>query len=190
MARLFIAIKIVPDLRQGVARVQKDLQVFDLGIRWVAVENIHLTLRFLGEIKEERIQGIKDILTSVGQGHNGFDMELRHLGVFPTERNPRVIWVSCQEKTGTLARVYEELENGLVGMGLEKDDHPFSAHITIGRIKSRQNIDKLKNYLVSNKDVLIGAQRVNELVLFRSRLSPQGPTYTEEGNFPLVARGE
>ncbi|MBI4712396.1 MAG: RNA 2',3'-cyclic phosphodiesterase [Planctomycetes bacterium] len=195
--RLFIAIVLEPDIRSAIAKIQRELDQHIFGInpairrdsaslRWVEEANIHLTMRFLGETPDSKVAAISDAINSVAQSHHSFDMAIRGLGVFPALQKPRVIWVGCQEPTSTLPKVYEELEGNLVSLNLPRDDHPFSPHITIGRVKFIKNVSGLVGYLNTNKDRLIGRQMVNRLTLFSSTLTATGPIYKIIKEFILV----
>ncbi|MEK7448801.1 MAG: RNA 2',3'-cyclic phosphodiesterase [Planctomycetota bacterium] len=188
MPRLFIAVKLDAAIQEQLAKIQTELQRFDLGVRWVLPENIHLTLRFLGAVDEKTIPDLLEILKAVSRKHKSGRMGLKTIGAFPTDQHPRVIWIGVEEKTGELRQIYLELENALSGVGFEKDDHSFSPHITLGRVKSPKNIESLKQYLRDQKNITIGSQPAAGITLFRSDLKPSGPVYHEEANFQFQSR--
>ncbi len=180
-----MAVEIESALRYELANIQNELKRLNLDIRWVANENVHLTLRFLGEIEETRIDTIKKVLKETASKYPVAEINLEELGTFPTVNNPRVIWIGCKEKGNILTRFYTDLEQKLQDVGLEKDDHPFSPHLTLGRVKSRLRIDLLKTYLEQKKDIRLGTQQVPSLTLFQSTLMQTGPIYTRLEKFHL-----
>lgn len=185
MSRLFVAVEIESALHDELAKVQNELKRLNLDIRWVATKNIHLTLRFLGEIEETRIDTIKKALNETASKYPVAEINLEELGAFPTANNPRVIWIGCKEKGNILTRFYTDLEQKLQAAGLAKDDHPFSPHLTLGRVKSRLRMDLLKTYLEQKKDIRLGTQKVPFLTLFQSTLMQTGPIYTSIAKFNL-----
>lgn len=186
--RLFIAITLEPDIRSALTKISHKLAELtsNAQIKWVGEENIHLTLRFLGEIPQDMLANIASAIDQTAQNHHSFKMTIRGLGAFPTLARPRVLWVGCDEPTSTLPIVYEELEGNLVAFGLSKDDHHFSPHITIGRVKFIKDTSGLVGYLNTNKDRLIGEQMVNRLTLFSSTLMATGPIYEVVREFNLM----
>lgn len=178
MPRLFIAIGFEDNLRKQLAGLQAELKQAQADVRWVASENIHLTLRFIGEVSEEAVPSIKDILKKTIENYRAFEIELKGVGAFPSVNNPRVIWIGCQDPTGQLFRIYQDIERSLIKLGLPGDDHKFSPHITLGRTKSTKNRDKLIKLIKLKQDYKVGRQKVKEITLFQSQLQPTGPIYT------------
>jgi len=187
--RLFIAIEVEEQLKENIRRVVEKLsRQGGTNVRWVAPANIHITLRFIGMADERLIAAIRDILQEVARHYQPFEISLEGLGGFPNFHSPRVIWIGVKDNSGSLPRIYEEIESGLVKSGLPEDDHPFSSHLTIGRVKSapaKAGRDKLVELLKAEQGFVAGKETVQSLTLFNSQLRPQGPIYTTVHAAPL-----
>jgi 2'-5' RNA ligase len=178
--RLFIAIPVEDNLKESLVEFQKQLKATQIDIRLVQPENIHLTLRFLGEVDEKIVPSITELMKQAVAGYQSFGVELKTIGAFPTVTSPRVIWVGYQELSNTdnTRQIYEKIENGLLMLGLAPDDHSFSPHITLARVKSSKNRDKLASLLKEKSDFYAGKQTIKEIILFQSQLHPTGPVYS------------
>ena len=171
--RAFITIDLIPSIREKISYIQQILKGCDLNVRWVNPDNVHLTLKFLGEINEESLEQIKKIMTDVAEGSKEIKTSLESFGFFPNERKPRVFFVSTTSQE-TLKSIADELEDKLQDLGFKKESK-FKSHITLARIKSIQNIDCLKEKI---KDIDLGENLpVNEIILYESTLTPEGPIY-------------
>lgn len=185
--RLFIAIPIDDALKKSLVELQKQIKLTQADVRFVHPENIHLTLRFLGEMDEKSVPSIRDILKKAVSGYQAFEVELKGIGAFPSGSIPRVIWVGYQElsNTNNTKQVYEDIENGLLALGLVPDDHSFSPHITLARIKSSKNRDKLTSLVKEKSNFCFGKQTIKKINLFQSQLHPTGPVYSVIDSFAL-----
>ena len=137
--RLFIAIELSQTMREEISQIQTHLKYAGADVKWVEKDNIHLTLKFLGEVSEEKAGEIKQILDQIGKGTRNFEISLEAIGAFPNIEHPRVIWVGldkgAQESTALAAKV----EEALLQIGFQKETRPFAAHFTIGRVRSPKN---------------------------------------------------
>ena len=185
MPRAFIAIEIDDTSQKSLLKIQDELKDHHLEASWVKTANIHLTLRFLGEISNELVGKVSESLSQITPRYPVFEFEMSQVGAFPTTQSPRVVWVGCQDENNILTRIYQDIETNLTNLGIVPDDHKFSAHLTIGRIKSRKNTEQLKGFFDKNKDIRFGTQKVNVLTLFQSTLTPAGPIYNPLGKFPF-----
>ncbi|MFH1230668.1 MAG: RNA 2',3'-cyclic phosphodiesterase [Planctomycetota bacterium] len=182
--RLFVAITLDETIRENLISIQELIQRYQPDAKLVDAENIHLTLRFLGEISEDILPRISEVLSTVNDCHC-FEMELRNIGAFPSVKKPRVIWIGCEDRTSALNKIYQTLESGFRAIGLQPDDKEFSAHITIARDKipkPNNNFEALANKY-ANKS--FGIQMVKQVTLFQSTLTPNGPIYTNISDFKL-----
>jgi 2'-5' RNA ligase len=175
--RAFIAIELNKEIQQFLCNIQNDFKKLRPDVKWVRPENIHLTLRFLGNIDQEHINNIKNILIQTSQKHSIFDIELSDIGAFPKKEFPRVIWVGIGKNKDRLTRIAAELEEEIQKIGIPKESREFHPHITIGRVRSNLNrsclIDKLKNAAITDKPLYL----VERLTLFKSTLTPAGPIH-------------
>ncbi|MEM3440030.1 MAG: RNA 2',3'-cyclic phosphodiesterase [Candidatus Bathyarchaeia archaeon] len=160
---------------EKVGRVQQDLMEICKGLKLVEPQNLHITLRFLGEIDERIADGICKALG--GMGFGPFEVELKGLGAFPKDGYANVIWIGIQGGRGELERVARDIEMRLRGLGIPPDERGFSPHLTIARVKSPGCRAKFKEFLSGSKELEFGRILVDSIRLKRSELSPRGPTY-------------
>jgi 2'-5' RNA ligase len=178
--RTFIAIELPKEIKDSLASLQAQLKTSGADVKWVEPQNIHLTLKFLGEVDEKKLEKIVNILEEVAKNKNPFFLSISSIGAFPKLDYPRVIWLGIDEGDKESKEIAKELEEKIAKTGIPKEDRPFSSHITIGRTKSALNREKL----VQNLKTLAGnfgkrnlACRVTKLILFKSTLTPKGPLY-------------
>lgn len=186
--RLFVAVALDEPIKKSLGAVQSELKSqynIGTGVRWVEPANIHLTLRFLGEVDETTAREISAMLTEVCGSHPVFRMDVVGLGAFPNTKTPRVIWAGCKEPQSVLPGIYQDLESRLTVIGLPPDDHKFSAHITLGRVKSN-SIDELGTAIEGKRDVIFGGQDIRAITLFKSTLTPTGPIYEVVNTYNLT----
>jgi len=117
-------------------RHNRQTQVICRDVRWVKISDIHLTLKFLGDVEEERIPDIGGCIEQCVMGITPFTIAVRGMGAFPSDHSPQVIWIAAADESGTLSRMQLSLEDGLARLGFKKEKRPFSPHLTLGRLKS------------------------------------------------------
>jgi RNA 2',3'-cyclic 3'-phosphodiesterase len=180
--RAFIAIDLSPEIRQGLEQVSKQLkdQLVDIPIRWVPVENIHLTLMFLGDVSINNLEMLKKILQNEVGGHQAFEFSVGGLGAFPNLRHPRVLWVGV-EAPAELSNIQRGIETSVSRLGYDREDRPFSAHLTLGRVSrnaTSKDTHSICDVLDATKIGFLGVAHVNTVHLMRSDLRPTGAIYT------------
>ena len=178
-ARLFVAVEINEETRKKLAEFQSNLKKAGADISWVAPENIHITLKFIGYIDEGKLDTVTDIIKNSVTHINPFNLSCVGAGVFPTQKNPRVIFAQVLDTDGALAKIHERLDNQLVALGVAHEERKFEVHITVGRIKTRRNVWKLMESMNSYSGFKFGSEHITQVVLMKSELSPQGPAYTK-----------
>lgn len=151
---------------------------------WVKPENVHLTIKFLGDIEADKVDSIARLLEDAAAQSRSFDISVKGVGGFPTIDNPRVLWVGVEDDKN-LSHLYDNLENGLTALGFKKEDRPFKPHLTLGRIKFLKDRKGLKERLERFKDITLGKCGVNSLCLFQSRLTPEGAVHTKLKEYRL-----
>jgi len=185
--RSFLAFDLPPEIRLQIGEISRELKKSRLPARWVREENIHLTIVFLGSIKENVVEDLKETVGSVTRGFTGFTVKLSGVGVFPSLRKPRVFWIGLGGDIEGLSRLRDELQKTLTVVGLQEEKRPFRAHLTLGRFKDRLNNDEeLTRILDRYHDISSESCTLNELVLFKSDLKPSGPVYTKMASWPLT----
>jgi 2'-5' RNA ligase len=184
--RLFVAVEITEEIRKKLAEFQDTLKKADADVGWVAPENLHITLKFIGSIDEEEIGAVINIIKDSVIHIKSFDLDYTGAGTLPTEKNPRVIFADVIDAGGILAKIHERLDNQFMALGVEHEDRKFTAHLTVGRIKTRRNVRKLLENIYSYDGFNFGSERVTQVVLMKSDLSPEGPIYTKLQNVDLI----
>lgn len=184
MKRLFVAIKIEPHRELNGILTSLRTKLDHENIKWVDPRNLHLTLAFLGDVEDSKIQTISRVLSGACNRTGPFELVIEGAGVFKNYRDPRIIWLGVRENE-TLVGLANNIAGGLRSEGFMIEERDFKAHLTIGRIRSVSNTDKLKRAL----DVYNGKefQRLDtrEIILFESILQHRGPIYNTMERFPL-----
>lgn len=154
-------------------------------VRWVPAENLHVTLKFLGHIPDGRVAPVRVALRHVGVQAAPFTVGARGLGVFPTPRRARVVWVGLEApELGVLAG---RVDDAMAAVGFPRESRTFTPHITIGRVKDPRGWGGVLEAIASYGAQPFGDSRIDEIVLYRSELRPQGPLYTALERVPLGA---
>lgn len=174
--RSFISIDVEdPLILDRIERIKETLLSTGAYMKPVEKENIHLTLRFLGEIPVALIDEIYKVLLNVKA--KPFEIEIKGLGAFPRTSNPRVIWVGVVKGVEELKNIHKQIESGLRKLGIRPDTKGFEPHITIARVKSGRNKSKLVKILNQLADVELGVMKVTNIRLKQSILTFKGPIY-------------
>jgi 2'-5' RNA ligase len=181
--RAFIALDLPAVIQESIdkqtARLRQTLG--DDVVRWVPPHNMHLTLKFLGNVPDSHLGFLKQMLTQAANVHSQFDLQIGGLGSFPSSKRPRVLWVGVHAPAG-FASLQKAIEDGAHRLGYEKEARAFSPHLTLGRI--RQGIDpkeaqKIGNALTTIQLGKIGTARVDSVHLYQSDLNSEGSIYTK-----------
>lgn len=177
--RCFIAIDINKEVRNGIEDLQRDLQheagAEGFNAKWVDPENIHLTLKFLGEVKDRDIIEVCRIVEDVALGHERFFMNVEKIGTFG--RPARVLWVGVDD-ADELGKLQGDLDGRLAAAGWPKDRKGFSGHLTLCRVKNFQTGECLEKIIKDYDEVKLGSVLVDSVYVYRSDLTSEGPEYT------------
>ena len=175
--RCFVAIKLSKEVKDEIVRIQKNLAPLGLEAKWTEYENLHITLKFLGQIPEENITEAEEIMVRVSSLVKSFTLNLSKAGAFPSLGRPRVLWVGVEPGEFPV-KIIQYLEKEFVRLNIPRETRSPHPHITLARIKSPKNIHKLKSAVesVEVKDV---KWRIEEVILFKSILTPRGSIYEE-----------
>ena len=176
--RAFIAVELPSDTKNTLVKIQDKLKIILPKVSWVKPANLHLSLKFLGEISANQLECTQQVITEIVKTSAPFEIKLETLGVFPDFRTARIIWIGTNQPPPELIQLAGQLETRLLKIGLPKEEHPFRTHITLGRVRNplvpadlEKGLDKVKNDCV---DVKFNAEGIT---LFQSVLGPGGPTY-------------
>lgn len=174
--RAFIAIELNDQIRNELTRIQDALKKSEADVKWVRPENLHLTLKFLGQITNTKVEKIGQVMQNSSAPFKPSSLKLGALGAFPKITYPRVIWVSLSSQEEQLMKLAQDLETGLVSLKFPKEKRDFKSHITLGRIRSSKNRNKLTELLTQVK-VEQKQMFLESVSLFKSTLSCVGPHY-------------
>jgi 2'-5' RNA ligase len=183
--RTFIAVELPQTVRAGLVTLQGELAKAQADVKWVEPENLHLTLKFLGEITDEQRQAIESLLKRVADHEEPFTLGLGGVGAFPSVTAPRVIWVGLGEGEEPVARVAQMIEEGGRAIGLRREERPFATHLTLGRVRSSRRRTALAQLLRETTWEPPSPWRVTSITLYQSVLGPGGPRYTVLADIPL-----
>ncbi len=187
--RTFVAV-----LLDDACRAALDAEVLRLrrvarDVAWVAPDNVHLTIKVLGGVEEERLGTVMTALDRVAGERRAFDLAIRGLGAFPTPTRARVIWAGVAEGAEPLTEVAGTVDRALVALGFEPEGRSFSPHATLGRVRAPKRQPALEAALGDAADRTFGRVRAGHLSLMRSDLSPRGARYTELHRSPFAGGG-
>jgi 2'-5' RNA ligase len=175
--RCFVAVEIVDTkILDNFLTLGKALTTTGAILKLIEAQNIHITLRFLGNISRNRVEEVIKLLDEVE--FYPFDVELKGVGVFPNLRRVNIVWVGIEEGNVELVNAFNQLEEKLKGIGFKSDRRGFSPHITVARVSSGRNRDALVEMVSDWSDREFGGFRVNAIQLKKSVLTPRGPIYS------------
>jgi len=182
MLRTFIAI----DFTEAViSKIGKIIEYFKTqtpsdALKWISTENLHLTIKFLGEIREDRLNQVKTILSDVITGQPAFSIGIEGLGMYPNKHHPRVIWLGITNND-TLTDIHAILDRAFTAVGVNPDKREYTPHATIARVNRHINPETVKEIgesLSQFKVDSLGHIKVEEIILYKSELTPNGAIYS------------
>jgi 2'-5' RNA ligase len=180
--RAFIPIELPDEIRESLELVTAHLKekLADIPIRWVPVGNIHLTLKFLGDVSDTNYEMLTKILSVEAVNYRPFEFSVGGLGAYPNLRRPRVLWVGV-EAPNEMHMLQRSIESETTRLGYATEKRGFSPHLTLGRVSrnaTTRNIQSISQVLNANEVGFLGVARVNAVHLYRSELKPGGAVYT------------
>jgi RNA 2',3'-cyclic 3'-phosphodiesterase len=189
LLRTFIAVEIPPHVQKKIQQETEPLRK-ELGsslIRWVPVQNIHLTLKFLGDVSPANVEYLTQILCTEADSCSAFDMHISGLGSFPSPKRPRVLFIGIQAPA-ELEALNRGIESACARLGYESEARGFSPHLTIGRVRqdaTSADQQRIRHALEGIAIDSLGTARVNSVHLYKSELKPTGSVYTQIFSAPL-----
>lgn len=186
--RCFIALEISDQIRRDFGDIIDRLKKHDADVKWVRVDNMHLTLKFLGKTPENVLPKIQESIFNVVLSYNPFYIRIYATGVFPNRKYPRVIWIGIEDSE-ILKRLHIDIENTMASLGFKKEQRSFKPHLTLGRVRSHKKIMPLVLDLDTFKDKEFGNIHVKKIKLMKSELKPQGAIYSCLYDIPLGKEG-
>jgi len=182
--RLFVALQIPPAVRESLGEFLAALRAISSQPRWVRTENLHVTLKFIGEVQAEKLGDIRAALSSVHSDQSVM-LDFRGVGFFPNEKRPRVFWAGI-ETSANLAQLARHIDRALEKLGVPAEKRPFSAHLTLARFEPPGLPEKLRKAIQENARREFGSVATEEFHLIESKLKPGGAEYTTLETFPFV----
>lgn len=182
--RLFVAVHLPEEIRERLGTVQDRLRLAQGDVSWVKPGNLHITVKFLGETEPKRLDRIRSALADAAQGTAVFAAEVAGVGTFGG-RIPRVVWVGVRGGATPLVALARAVEDALAGVGIAKEKRGFTAHFTLGRVRSPRNLEALLEALRAEPVEGFGTVRVDQFSLMESELNPSGSIYTVRERFSL-----
>ena len=174
--RGFIAIDI--ESNKKLIEFENEIKKTGADLKLVEPENVHITLKFLGDTEEELLEEIKNIIKKSVEGMEPFTIKLKGTGVFPNQNYIKVVWIGI-ESGEPIGEIAQKIDNQTVKIGFEKEKRGFSPHLTIARVKNSKNKDRLLQVLEKYRDVEFADIKIEAIKLKKSDLTPSGPIYTD-----------
>jgi 2'-5' RNA ligase len=183
--RLFVALEIPSTVRENLAALLKSLEAVSPQTRWARPENLHVTLKFIGEVPETKLAAIRSALAGA-RSDQPVTLDFRGLGFFPDEIHPRVFWAGI-EASPNLKTLASDIEKAVERLGVPPEQRLFSPHLTLARFEPPGLPEKLRSAIQKNAGRELGALRTSQFHLIESKLKSSGAEYTTLERFPFVA---
>lgn len=185
--RSFIAIPLAPEVRRNAARLIGRLSQQDDGIKWVPTDNLHLTLKFLGEVDNTEVPRVCDVIVDVASDYEPFELTFGSTGGFPDIDRPRVLFASVDDPSGSLCGLVGQLEVDLAELRFKREPRDYRPHLTLGRTRSgsRRASAEVVGRLKEQGETQLGSMIVDKIQIFASFLDKDGPTYQVMGTVNL-----
>lgn len=181
--RAFLAIDLDDDLKPKINRIIKEFKKTDARIKYVELTNLHLTLKFFGDIDTDGLDLLEEAISNVVSQFDSFKIKIKGCGAFPNTNRIKVIWVGIDDDA-IIKDLHDSLDKEFVRLGFD-EDRKFSTHLTIGRMKSAKSKNKVKSTIEEFGDVEVGEMEVTHITLKKSTLTPAGPIYEDLKIFEL-----
>jgi 2'-5' RNA ligase len=177
--RAFIAIDLPESVKSFLSEAQEALKSYGFGVKWVRPQNIHLTLKFLGDTATADTDKIAEAMTLAAMNCPIVSLTAKGIGVFPNVRRPRVIWAGLNGRVQTLANLQQTLNAHLANLGFATDTRAFKSHLTLGRVKGKIASDRMIAAIDKLKELESESFETHAVILFKSELRPSGAVYTK-----------
>ena len=177
IVRLFVAIEIDQAARKVVRDIQQSLAPKCTGVKWTPPEQVHLTVKFLGDVADGDVAGACEAVSRTTKASTPFELGVEGAGCFPPGGPARIVWIGAGDSSGRLKSLVERVESEMEVLGFLRENRPFSAHLTIGRVKEDRSVGVVRAAVGAAKFKPF-VQSVTSVTLMSSVLSPRGPTYT------------
>ena len=187
--RCFVAAELDETIRKQIAQLQdrlrRKLPPDTTSLKWVKPENIHLTLKFLGEVDDNLIDDICTAVSETTRRFDSFDFEIADCGCFGSSSSARVLWVGVKEANDKLAELARAVDKALATLRFPRERRKFGGHLTLARIRSSKSGRLVRDVVQNLEPISLGSQNVSQLTVFQSDLTRSGPIYTPLHHAPL-----
>lgn len=183
--RLFVALEIPADVRDRLIALINEFRPLAAKLKWVRADNLHLTLKFIGEAESAKLEAIRATLESV-RSNTPVALQVQGLGFFPNDRWPRVFWAGVRA-SNNLATLAADIDAACATLGFAREKHPYSPHLTLARLESTHPTGALQGAIELSKAREFGTFRATEFRLIESKLKPAGAEYTTVQPFSFVS---
>ena len=185
--RVFIGIGLPGECCDAIAEALSPLRTREVPVSWTPSRNLHLTLKFLGEVSAGRVEELAGLMKRAVRDIPPFGFRVEGAGAFPTLRAPRVMWIGIREPLEMVGKLHQNMENVLSGAGFPLDERTFHPHVTVGRVKGRVSPGWGDRFASAVSGMTFGTVFVTSYRLYESRLSPSGADYSVLREVPLGA---
>ncbi len=176
--RTFIAIQLDDDVHRAVVRLIEQMRQSDDSIKWVPTDNLHLTLKFLGDVDNTEVHQVCQVIRDVCDAHEPFGLHFRGTGGFPELNRARVLYAGIDDASGALTEIVTRLEEDYAELGFKREPRDYTPHLTLGRCKGgRQLSDAVLQRMTDAAETSFGRMTVNSMCVYASFLDKGGPTY-------------
>ena len=184
MVRLFVALEIPTNVRENLAALLQSLRAISREPKWVRPQNLHVTLKFLGEVGDSKVDTVRVALSGI-RSEQAVWLEFRGVGFFPNAKHPRVFWAGI-EASPNLKQLASDVESAMEKCGFPRESREFSPHLTLARFERQGLPEKLRDAVAENMQREFGKLRTNEFRLIQSKLKPTGAEYTTLARFSFA----
>jgi len=183
--RTFLALDLDDAIRRQLGDVQRELERVGAAVRWTEVGQIHVTLKFLGDVADEDLARVCEIAAKVAAGVESFDFMVTGVTSAPPTGQMRMVWVDIADPTGRMAELHRRLDDAYAELGFRKETRRFRPHLTLGRVKSGRKVPELRRAIAAIAGRQFGNQPAERVTVYSSQLRPSGPIYTPLAEAPL-----
>jgi RNA 2',3'-cyclic 3'-phosphodiesterase len=186
--RAFIAVEIPAEIKQKLAEIEEKLRSRKYPAKWVAADSIHLTLKFLGNISLDTVPKVRDVMEEASLYVPSFQIGINGLGVFPNLNHVQIIWAGVSGDLARLIELQKNIDSGLEKLGFTPESRPFTAHLTLARIRDEaSNTERdIAGKMVNAVQFEAGNFKVESVSLIKSELRREGPLYTRIASIPFL----
>ena len=176
--RMFVGIGLPEECRTSIVRALSPVAETGLPVSWTRAENLHITLKFLGEVPDARVEELGGLLAESARGTGPFRFLVEGAGGFPTLSSPRILWAGVREPLDPVRKLHQNMEKILAGAGFPREGRLFHPHVTVGRVRRRLPAGWTERFGGALSGKRFGEVPARSYQLYESRLSPSGSTYT------------